>query len=261
MNSIRLLCLFLGVSLASFAQKQPWNGKKCAVVLTYDDALNVHLNNAIPALDSAGFKGTFYISGSFPGFTQRLQDWRKAAQRGHELGNHTLYHPCDASLPGRQWVNPENDLSKYTLKRITEEIKVTNVLLEAIDGKKSRTFAYTCGDAKVGMQFFMDGLKGELMAARGVRGEMHPIDQIDLYNTDGYIVNNDSGEKMIALVKKAIETNTLLVFVFHGVGGEHSLDVSLAAHRELVHFLKANEKNIYVDTLLGVSEYIKSVRK
>ena len=71
------------------------------------------------------------------------------------------------------------------------------------------------------------------MAARGVRGEMHPIDQIDLYNTDGYIVNNDSGEKMIALVKKAIETNTLLIFVFHGVGGEHSLDVSLAAHQEL----------------------------
>ena len=39
-----------------------WNGKSCAVVLTYDDALNVDLNNVIPALDSVGLKGTFYIS-------------------------------------------------------------------------------------------------------------------------------------------------------------------------------------------------------
>lgn len=260
MNLVCFSFLFFFVSLTTFAQ-QPWNGKKCAVVLTYDDALNVHLNNAIPVLDSVGFKVTFYISGSFPGFTQRLQDWRKAAQHGHELGNHTLFHPCDASLPGRQWVSSENDLSKYTLKRITEEIQVTNVLLEAIDGKKSRTFAYTCGDAKVGTQFFMDGLKGELMAARGVRGEMHPVDQIDLYYTDGYIINNDSGEKMTSLVKKAMKTNTLLIFVFHGVGGEHSLDVSLAAHSELVHFLKQQEKDIWVAPLVDVADFLKQQKR
>ena len=38
-----------------------WNGKKCAVVLTYDDGLNIDLTNVIPALDSLGLKGTFYI--------------------------------------------------------------------------------------------------------------------------------------------------------------------------------------------------------
>ena len=33
---------------------------------TYDDALNVHLDNVIPALDSLNLKGTFYLSGYFP---------------------------------------------------------------------------------------------------------------------------------------------------------------------------------------------------
>ncbi|HNX78439.1 MAG TPA: sialate O-acetylesterase, partial [Prolixibacteraceae bacterium] len=43
------------------ANTKAWNGKTCCVVLTYDDGLNVHLDNAIPLLDSLGMKGTFYI--------------------------------------------------------------------------------------------------------------------------------------------------------------------------------------------------------
>ncbi|HKZ66573.1 MAG TPA: hypothetical protein VJ111_09475 [Chitinophagaceae bacterium] len=57
--------LFLVIILSAinaFAQfNQEWRGKKCAVVLTYDDALNVHLDNAIPLLDSFGLRGTFYL--------------------------------------------------------------------------------------------------------------------------------------------------------------------------------------------------------
>ena len=52
---------------------QVWNGKKCTVVLTYDDALNVHLDNAIPLLDSFRLKGSFYLSGYFPGCRNGLQ--------------------------------------------------------------------------------------------------------------------------------------------------------------------------------------------
>src|SRR5688572_24042868 len=68
-----------------------WHGKKAAVVLTYDDALDVHLDHAIPALDSLGFKGSFYLSAAFPGSKNRIPDWRKAAANGHELGNHTYF--------------------------------------------------------------------------------------------------------------------------------------------------------------------------
>src|SRR5262245_64846761 len=83
-----------------------WHGKTCAVSLTYDDALNVHLDNAIPILDSLGLRGTFYLSGYFPAFRERVADWKAAAAKGHELGNHTLFHPCTGKLPGREWVKP-----------------------------------------------------------------------------------------------------------------------------------------------------------
>lgn len=84
---------------------QDWNGKKSAVVLTYDDALKVHLDNAIPLLDSVGQKATFYLSGYFAGCRDRLNDWRKTVTKGDELGDHTLFHPCIGNQPGREWVS------------------------------------------------------------------------------------------------------------------------------------------------------------
>jgi peptidoglycan/xylan/chitin deacetylase (PgdA/CDA1 family) len=133
----------MSISQISEAQQvDQWNGKQCAVVLTYDDVLNVHLDNVIPCLDSAGFKGIFYIIGESPVLANRMPEWRSAANHGHELGNHTLTHPCDSRMDGRSWVTPENDLSKYTVERAVKEIRVTNTLLQAIDGKKERTFGY-----------------------------------------------------------------------------------------------------------------------
>src|SRR6478735_2318792 len=138
------------ISLYRQASDKLWHGKRAAVVLTYDDALDVQLDNAIPALDSLGFKGSFYLSAYFPGSKNRIKDWNKAAANGHELANHTLFHPCDASKPGRSWVSPQNDLHKYTTDQIVKEIEMTNIFLESLDGKKERTFAYTCGDTETG---------------------------------------------------------------------------------------------------------------
>ena len=125
---MRLALLLFLISFCAFAQdKNPWNGKKCAVVLTYDDALNVHLDNVIPALDSLNLKGTFYLSGYFPGCRNRLSDWSKAAKGGHELANHTLFHPCTGKIPGRDWVKPDYDLGSYTMQRLLDEVRMTNV--------------------------------------------------------------------------------------------------------------------------------------
>ncbi len=256
-KSLSLLLIFLHTISCTQKPDSIWHGKKCAVVLTYDDALYVHLYNVIPVLDSLDLKGTFYLSGYFDGFKNRLNDWRKAAENGHELGNHTLFHPCDASFKGREWVKPERDLSQYTVQRMTEEIKETNVLLEAVDGKKQRTFAYTCGDMTIHGKSFIDNMKTDLMAARAVKSEMHSLDQVDLYKLDCYSMNGETGEQMIELVKKARDSSKLLVFLFHGVGGEHSLNVDVEAHRQLLRYLKENENDLWIAPMVEVAEHIK----
>lgn len=238
-----------------------WHGKKCAVVLTYDDGLNVDLTHAIPALDSVGLKGTFYISDYFDGLKDQVFKWREAAAEGHELGNHTVWHPCEGGRPGREFVKPDNDLNNYTVRRMTLEIKTMNNILKAIDGQTERTFAYPCGDTKIHDTLYIDGLRNDFVAARGVKPEMLSIGKVDLYNVGCYTVNGQTGDELIALVKQAIANHSLLVLLFHGVGGEHSLNVSLSAHSQLLHFLKQNEKDIWNPTMIDAAHYIKNYQQ
>ena len=257
MKIIILLC-FLTLTVTANAQKAAlWNNKACAVVLTYDDAIDADLDNVIPALDSLNLRGTFYLIGSSPALAARMPEWRKAAAHGHELGNHSLYHPCDGSLPGRGFVTPETDLSKYTIARAVKEIRMNNTLLKAIDGKSTRTFAYPCGDLTIGGKNFYDGLKHDFAGARGVNAGLQTANQVDLDNIDCFMINGQSAEYMIDLVNKAIQSHTLLVFLFHGVGGGHSINVDLEAHSRLLHYLKQQEKAVWVAPMVEVAEFIK----
>lgn len=251
-----LLMLIAGTGICHAQQSTVWNNKACAVVLTYDDALDVDLDHVLPALDSMQLKGTFYLIGSSPTISKRMGEWASAARNGHELGNHALFHPCDGSLPGRGFVTADHDLSKYTVARAQEEIRINNTLLEAIDGKHQRTFAYPCGDEKIGDAYFYPGVQKEFVAARGVAPGLQTAAQVNLNRVSCYAMNGQTGEEMIELVKKAQQSKTLLVFLFHGVGGGHSLNVSLSDHSKLLHYLKGHEREIWIAPMVDVANKI-----
>lgn len=251
------ICLLTIASISYCQNKATWNNKKCAVVLTYDDAIDVDLDNAIPVLDSLNLKATFYIIGSSSVVNRRLNEWKKVAANGHELGNHSLFHPCDGSRPGRGFVTPETDLSKYTISRVVNEARINNTLLKAIDGKSKRTFAYPCGDTKIGDSLFYPLLRNDFVAARGVRSNMPSIDKVDLDDIDCYMINGQSAEYMIGLVEKAMQNHTLLVFLFHGVGGGHAINVGLQEHSQLLHYLKNHEQEIWIAPMADIADYIK----
>jgi peptidoglycan/xylan/chitin deacetylase (PgdA/CDA1 family) len=260
-NKFWSLFVLLSIVHLSYAQSNnTWNGKRAAVVLTYDDGLNVHLSNTVPALDSAGLKGTFYIADYGNNLRTQIGGWRKAAARGHELANHTVWHPCEGGRPGREFVKGDYDLRFYTVRRMTDEIRTMNNLLKAIDGKVQRSFAFPCGDTKIGDTAYIDGLRNEFIAARGVSGVMPTLSEVDLFDFPGLMVNGESGDELIQLVKKAEEKGALLVFLFHGVGGEHGLDVSLPAHRQLLQYLRQKKKAIWVAPLIDVAKYVKNHR-
>lgn len=260
-KALQIVILFSGLvavqGLASAQRSDTWNGKTCAVALTYDDALQVHLTNVVPILDSLGLKATFYLSGYFPGFVNNLNQWKSVGAQGHELANHTLFHPCAGDRPDRSWVNPTYDLSKYSAQRMTDEIRMTNTLLKALDGKTTRTFAYPCGDTKIGDVAYYSSVAGDFVAARGTTSEMKKITEIDLSNIGSYAINGQSGEQLIELVKKAQATKSVLVFLFHGVGGGHSLNVALPEHNKLVRYLKQNAADIWVAPFVDIAQYIK----
>ncbi|MET0394597.1 MAG: polysaccharide deacetylase family protein [Chitinophagaceae bacterium] len=255
-----LVYFLISASMISGIQAQtatPWQGKKCAVVITYDDAIDQHLDNAVPLLDSLGLKATFYVTAFSTSMQRRMGEWKKLAENGHELGNHTLFHPCQGGA-GREWVRQEYDLRNYTVQRIVDEARMTNLFLRLLDGKTKRTYAYTCGDMKIGDSLFIGPLKNDFVAARGVTSRLNTLGQTNLWNVDCYGVNGESGTQLIGWAKKAMETKSLLVVLFHGVGGGNGLDVSLPAHREFLQFLKQHESEIWIAPMVTVAEYIQT---
>jgi peptidoglycan/xylan/chitin deacetylase (PgdA/CDA1 family) len=258
-KNLLILPLLLFANTISFAQKESknWNGKKCAVVLTYDDALNIHLDKVIPTLNSFSFQGTFYLIASSAVVTGRKEEWRTASKKGHELGNHTLNHPCDGSLPGRSFVTKDNDLSTYTVDRAVMEIRTANQLLKDIDGKSDRTFAYPCGDLKIGDTLYYDYLKKDFVAARGVQPGFLPAKTVDLADVNSFVENGTTAAQMIAQIEEAEKAESFIVFLFHGVGGEHPMNIDWEEHQKLLLYLKNREKDIWVTTMVDLGTYIQ----
>ncbi len=256
MKSFGILFLIIICVVSSVYAQFNWpQGRKAAVVFTYDDGLDCHLDVAVPQLDEFGFKGTFYCTGNSPSLYQRMDEWRSIAQSGHELGNHTLFHPCDGSQ--FDWVKAEYDLSTYSLEQIVAELKTANTLLKALDGKDERTFAFTCSNYIAGGVDFSEEIVKLFKAGRCDGSIPQSMKDYNVYKTPSWGVNNPSAEQLIDYVKEAREKGTIAIFMFHSVGGGY-LNVGADEHRKLLEYVKQHENEFYSGTFMEVMNYISS---
>ncbi len=233
------------------------NGAKAAVSLAYDDALNSHLDHALPALNKLNLKASFYLTLSSPTVNNRLAEWRSTAKQGHELGNHTINHACKGSLPAREWVPAHNDLDKKQFAEIIREIKTANTFLKAIDGETIRTFTVPCADQVVENKNYVRALHDAFVGIKSHVGKIpHDSASINIMNAAVWAPLGNTGVELIAYAQQAALHGTIANFTFHGIGGDY-LSVSKKAHQELLNYL-ADNKNIYwVDTYRNISLYIK----
>ena len=253
-NILLISLIILGFSISVNAQFKWPNGKKAAVVFTYDDGLDCQLDVVVPQLDEFGFKGTFFCTGSSQSLYNRTGEWREIAKNGHELGNHTLFHPCDGNV--HDWVKPEYDLNKYTLEQIIAELKTANTLLKAIDGKTERTFGYTCSNFIAGGEDFSDDIQDLFVGARCDAPIPETMKDYNVYKTPSKGVQNYTAEELIAYANEAKEKGTIAIFMFHSVGGGY-LNIGSKEHRALLQYIKENEDDFYCAPFIEVMKHIK----
>jgi peptidoglycan/xylan/chitin deacetylase (PgdA/CDA1 family)/uncharacterized membrane protein YphA (DoxX/SURF4 family) len=235
-------------------------GAKGAVVLTYDDGMDTHLDHAAPDLDAAGLKGTFFVTGQSESLAKRMPEWRALAARGHELANHAIFHPCLRKPAGgaeRDWVKPEYALEGYTVGRIRDEVAAMNTTLLALDGETVRTFAYNCCDTTVAAgQSYVDALRPLFLAARAgddrIAGDAGALDPMLV---PSWAATDVTGAQLIAFAQKAVDAGGLAVFQFHGIGGQW-LSVSREAHRELIAWLALHRQMAWTDTFKRVLQHV-----
>ena len=258
MNRVHISLLLIAGFLMSnstqvLSKELTWpGGEKIAISLSYDDALNSQLDNAIPALDSHNLKASFYVLPNSSVMNIRMQEWRAVAEHGHELGNHSIYHPCRASLPDRDWVSKHHDLDRYSVAQMVEEVTTANTFLKAVDGKTERTFTVPCGDVMKGGENYLNKLKDNFIAIKGQGVEK------------GFSVlwapAEVSAKELIDYIKNVPAGVSLINIIFHGVGGDY-LSVTSEAHSELLNFLVKNNETYYVDSFINIMKFANKVEQ
>src|SRR5688500_15140097 len=241
MQRICLFAILLAI-VASQAHAQiawPAKGKKAAIVLTYDDALRSQLDIAVPQLDAAEFKGTFFLDSDIK--PADMLRWRAAQRAGHELGNHSLFHPCPrAMLPDRKNYFTDN----YDVDRMLDEIAVMNNVLFSIDGVSARTYSVPCSQMLVGAVDYTSALRrAALVKYVRTGGDQYNAVIADPAHLDFFQVpswgpvDQPDGPALIAFAARVREAKGFGVFQFHGVGGDY-LEVSAQAHQQLLDWLR-----------------------
>jgi hypothetical protein len=113
---------------------------RAAISLTYDDGNANNLDNAVADLNDRDIRGTFYLKTSNPEVQARIIDWKSAFNQGHEIGNHTVNHPCRGHP---DWLSSDFYLEDYTPEDIMQEVSKAAQWLDVnIGADPGRTFAY-----------------------------------------------------------------------------------------------------------------------
>ncbi len=240
------------------------NGAHCAVSLTYDDGLDSHFADVAPTLEAHGLRGTFNITLARDTVLNCLPEWRAVATRGHELGNHTLFHPC-RSTPEKPmpWVGPYN-LLDYTERRLREELAVANGMLHLLDGQTERTYANTCWHASYGSgaeeRSMLPILAETFVAARGGLSQA-PVDLANLNLWDLGSVHGDQHTftQLRAEVEALAQRGGWIIYTFHCVGaGTHNLFIDWAEHRAFVEWLGQVQQRIWTAPMIAVVKALKN---
>jgi peptidoglycan/xylan/chitin deacetylase (PgdA/CDA1 family) len=221
------------------------NGAEAAVSLTYDDALSSQLEFAVPALDQAELKATFFLSGGNIGAFAPL------AGTGHELASHTLHHPCDA------------DLAALDASAMSEELDAGDAAVKALGVTGKLTFAYPCGkrQMKAG-ESYIPLVQARFRAARGVAAVVADPAHVDLFSVPALFPPASSdGNDVVSFIEGARASHGWAVIGIHGVteAGEY-LQFPRAAHDKLLAYLKEHSAQVWTAPFGSVADAVLACR-
>ncbi|MDF3056162.1 MAG: polysaccharide deacetylase [Rariglobus sp.] len=235
---------------------------RCIVSLTYDDALPCHFESVAPLLEEHGLHGTFYVPCGVP-FFRDIEAWREVASQGHELGNHTLFHPCH----DQAWLDEAYNLRNYTARRWSDEVLLANNILSLVDGRTVRSFGNTCHHNTIGSgrtASTVEQLAPEFFIATRGEESLRPVDlkKINWFNLGTRKADHASFDQLSLEIGRMCLRGGWLILTCHGVGArDHKLHMDEDEHTRLVEWLATRQETIWTAPVRVVAEAIKPSRR
>lgn len=233
------------------------HGKRAAISLTFDDARLSQADVGLSVLENCGVKATFYVS--FEQLEKRLAVWEKVPSQGHEIGNHTLTHPCTGNFN----FSRHKALEEYSLDRMEDELLRANETCHELLGVTPKTFAYPCGQTFVGrgedFRSYVPLVARHFRAGRGFNAECANIpDFCDPCHLFGIDADGKTVDQLIELARQAATAGTWLVLAGHNVGTLSRQTVDTQALVALCHY--AHENDIWMGTVAEIVEFVRAAR-
>ncbi len=234
-------------------------GAKMALSLTFDDARFSQIDTGIPLLDKYGVKATFYIS---PGnMLERADGWKSAVGNGHEIGNHSLYHPCSGNFT---W-SRNKALEDYTLEKMTSELDSANRLIQKVLGVLPVSFGYPCGQTFTGRgintRSYVPLVASMFSSGRGWMNEA-PNDPVfcDLSQLNASELDGKSFEQVLKLIETARAGGHWLVLAGHEMNVEGYQTSRLATIEAICKYASDPANGIWIDNVRDVAAYVNRER-
>ncbi len=235
------------------------DGKRAAVSVTFDDARLTQADVGLPILNRFGVKGTFYVS--FQVLEQRLAQYREAVANGHEIGNHSLTHPCSGNFDFAR----NNALEDYTLERMERELLDANAKIRELLGVEAVSFAYPCGQTFVGrgeaMQSYVPLVAKHFLVGRRAFDEV-PNDPgyIDLAMITGLDLDDAPWDRVRQMIDETIEQQRWLVLLGHEVGEGGRQTVRTDTLEQICEYCTDAANGVWIDNVAVIGRYIKESR-
>ncbi len=229
-----------------------------AVSLTFDDGIPSHLSTAIPILDERRLRATFYVNPD-ERWLAGAAAWSAVQARGHEIGNHTLSHPCSGSFR----LTRGKPLEDMTLDEIAEEIrKGRDAIEKVIPAQGVCSFCYPCYQDFVGRgaarQSYVPIVAQYHPAARGWGECPNDPAHVDLHQILAFPCHEMKAADLIDLCEQATD-GRWVVLVFHGIGESHQ-PVGTRHLRNLSAHLARRHDRLWTAPLIEVAERIAAWR-
>ncbi len=235
-------------------------GKRAAISLTFDDARFSQIDRGLPILDERSTKATFYVS--INRLEERLEAWKRAAANGHEIGNHSLTHPCSGNFSFAR----ERALENYTIDRMRSELEESNNIIERLLGVRPVSFAYPCGQKFVGrgrnLKSYVPLVAEEFLAGRGWMDEWSNDPAFcDMAQLMGMELDGKDFEQVKQLIDRTLANGGWLVFCGHeiGEGGRHQTTLS-STLKAICEYAQDPANGLWLDTVEEVAGYILKQR-
>jgi len=253
--------LLLGASLtAQETQAFEWpNGNTIAVSLTWDDSRRSQVIVGTPLLDAHDVKATFYV------LPQRveadLEGWQAAVRSGHEIGNHSLRHPCSGNFLWTQ----DNALEAYSLDKMNDELAEANNQLTDLLGVTPTEFAYPCGQTFVGRgantKSYVPIVENQFATGRTWLDEV-PNDPTfcDMAQLTGVEMDGKNIGQILELIAFTKESGGWLILAGHEIGNKSPQTTEVSMLNELLPYLNDPSNKIWTAPVGEIAAYVKTQR-